>query len=73
MGCDPGYFTADFGGANNTDCEACPPGSGLPHIARNVTSYRSHSVSGLVSKLWYRCPFDQSEQSKWKIRLRRQV
>ena len=26
-----------------------------------------NSVSGLISKMWYRIPFDQSEQSKAKI------
>jgi len=32
-----------------------------------VPAFLLHSVSGLVSKIWYRIPFDQSELSVSEI------
>jgi len=36
---------------------------------RHVTPFSLNSVSGLALKIWYRVPFDQSEQSKAEITL----
>jgi hypothetical protein len=42
---------------------------GLTHHARHATGCPLNSVSGLVSNIWYRIPFDQSELSIARIPL----
>jgi hypothetical protein len=64
--------TARNGAGVDEDAAKIGGGKLRPKFRPSRKSYEYlNSVSDLVSKLWYRSPFDQSEQSKSKIRPRR--